>query len=210
MASRTIYLNSNIFGTISCNNIVTVSSNLNILHLYATGNATFDQDILINRNSIINGSLIVSNNSTFGQNIGTSGLIVSNNTVLNGSLLVSGDATFNGNGHFNTISYSNIKYTSTRPITSNYIMQNTDYLVFIDTLNANGTITITLPVSSEVNDREFIILDGTGKASQKNILINVNESSSDFINGQTSLLLNSNYISVKLFAYGKMNRYCLI
>jgi hypothetical protein len=79
-----------------------------------------------------------------------------------------------------------------------YYMSNVDYIVGVDTSAAR---TIVLPSASMVNDGAmFVIKDETGNAGTNNITIN--RSSTDTIEGLTSLSININYGIIELYRAG--------
>jgi hypothetical protein len=88
-------------------------------------------------------------------------------------------------------------YTITNVNASTYTVLLTDDIVAVQ-YTATGAVTITLP-----NITTFVkitIIDEAGNAQANNITINAD--ATDTINGQTSLLLNTNYASVTLFNNG--------
>ena len=93
-------------------------------------------------------------------------------------------------------------------ISDNHTVSTTEYLIYIDTASAPVGVTITLPLASSANNQTFFIVDATGSANIKPIKIVA--SGDDLICGQSSILINTNYISLTLFAYGPKNIYSII
>ena len=93
-------------------------------------------------------------------------------------------------------------------VTSDHTVATTEYLIYVDTAGATGNVTITLPLSSSVNNQTFYVVDATGAANIKPIRIMA--SGGDLICGQSSILVTSSYTSLTLFAYGPKNIYSVI
>tara|TARA_R100000008_G_scaffold19975_1_gene10304 strand:+ start:14914 stop:15528 length:615 start_codon:yes stop_codon:yes gene_type:complete len=86
---------------------------------------------------------------------------------------------------------------------SNYTVTTSDYYVGVG--SASSGITITLPAASTTTDGQtFIIKDEFGHAQTNNITIN--RAGSDTIDGQNSVVLESDYASVSLYCNGS-NKY---
>ena len=62
-----------------------------------------------------------------------------------------------------------------------------------------GAFTLTLPAASAVSGRHMHILDAGGVAGTNNITVAA--AGTDTINGQTTLVMNSNHAAVSLCAY---------
>lgn len=134
----------------------------------------------INLNSLINGTIDCSNN-----------------VLVTGRLDCSNNLT----------SLSGLKVKCT-DISSNYTVLTKDYLIYVDTIAATGNVNITLPTASTVDKQVFYFVDGTGNCLSKNIIINT--SGSDTINGETSLTMNLNYMTVGLLARSSTNSFIMI
>lgn len=93
-------------------------------------------------------------------------------------------------------------------VTSDHIVATTEYLIYVDTAEATGNVTITLPHASSVGNQTFFVVDATGAANIKPIKIVA--SGSDLICGQSSILVTGSYTSLTLFAYGPKNIYSII
>ena len=93
-------------------------------------------------------------------------------------------------------------------VTTNHTVATNEYLIYVDTATATGGVSITLPLASSVGNQTFYVIDATGDASTKNITILA--SGSDLICGQSSVLINTSYTSLTLFAYGPKNIYSII
>lgn len=93
-------------------------------------------------------------------------------------------------------------------VTSDHTISTTEYLIYVDTVDAIGNVTITLPLASSVDNRTFFVVDATGAANIKPIKIVA--SGSDLICGQSSILVTRSYTSLTLFAYGPKNIYSII
>ncbi len=107
----------------------------------------------------------------------------------------------------NKVSLSQLFLTPT-VITTDHIISTSEYLIYVDTNDAIGSVTITLPLANTVNNQTFFIVDGTGAANVKPIKIV--SSGGDLICGQTSILVTTSYTSLTLFAYGPKNIYSII
>ena len=79
-----------------------------------------------------------------------------------------------------------------------YTITNKDYLINVNTVDASGNVDITLPLASTVPKQIFYITDGSGNCNAKNISIKT--INSDKINGKTSLIMNTNYMTVGLLS----------
>jgi hypothetical protein len=93
-------------------------------------------------------------------------------------------------------------------VTSDYNVDTTEYLIYVDTVDATGGVTITLPLAASVDYQTFFVVDATGAANVKPITIKA--SGGDLICGQSSILVNNSYTSLTLFAYGPKNIYSII
>lgn len=93
-------------------------------------------------------------------------------------------------------------------ITNNHIISTSEYLIYVDTAMTNSSITITLPPANSVNSQTFFIIDATGAANIKPIKILAG--GEDLICGQKSIIINTSYTSLTLFAYGPKNIYSVI
>lgn len=84
--------------------------------------------------------------------------------------------------------------TSTK--TSNYTISNTDTVVFADA--TSGNVTITLPTASSITGYRFYVkrIDGSGNSCS------IARSSSDTIDGQTSISLSQQYTSLTIVSDG--------
>jgi hypothetical protein len=107
----------------------------------------------------------------------------------------------------NKVSVSQFFMTPTL-VTTNHTVATTEYLIYVDTVAATGTVTITLPLAASVSNQTFFVVDATGAANIKPIRIVA--SSGDLICGQSSVLVNNGFTSVTLFAYGPKNIYSII
>jgi len=134
----------------------------------------------INLNSLINGTVDCSNN-----------------VLVTGRLDCSNNIT----------SLTGLKVKCT-DISSNYTVTSKDYIIYVDTVNATGNITITLPAASTVDKQLFNFVDGTGNCQLNNIIIQ--RSGSDLINGETSLTMNINYMSIGLIARSSQNAFTIV
>jgi hypothetical protein len=79
-----------------------------------------------------------------------------------------------------------------------YTITNKDYLINVNTVDASGNVDITLPLASTVPKQIFYITDGSGNCNAKNISIKTINSNK--INGKTSLIMNTNYMTVGLLS----------
>ena len=131
------------------------------------------------------------------------------NSLINGAVDCSNSVTVSGNFDCsnNIMSISGLK-VKCKDISSNYTILTKDNIVYVDTTTATGNIIITLPLASTVDKQIFYIVDGTGNCINNNIQINV--SGSDTINGDTSLLMNINFMSIRLLARSSNNSYIVI
>ncbi len=93
-------------------------------------------------------------------------------------------------------------------VTGNHTITTSEYLIYVDTVAADGNVTITLPLASSVDNQTFFVVDATGAANIKPIKIVA--SGSDLICGQSSILVSTSYTSITLFAYGPKNIYSII
>lgn len=88
--------------------------------------------------------------------------------------------------------------TSYATKTANYTMTASDDVIGAD--SSGGVITITLPVASTVTGRKMRVFDKGGSAQTNNITIA--RQGSDTINGDTSVIINSNHDHVVFFSDG--------
>jgi hypothetical protein len=78
-----------------------------------------------------------------------------------------------------------------------------DYYVGVNFTGSGGS-TLTLPSAATMNSGQTIIIkDESGQASSHNILINV--AAGEFIDGQTSQSIISDYGSISLYSDGGNN-----
>lgn len=131
------------------------------------------------------------------------------NSLINGTVDCSNSVLVTGNLDCsnNITSLTGLK-VKCKDISSNYTILTKDNIVYVDTTTATGNIIITLPLASTVDKQIFYIVDGTGNCINNNIQINV--SGSDTINGDTSLLMNINFMSIRLLARSSNNSYIVI
>ena len=107
----------------------------------------------------------------------------------------------------NSVNLTQLSITPTL-VTTNHTVTKNEYLIYVDTVAAIGGVSITLPLASSVSNQTFYVTDATGAADTKNITIFA--SGSDLICGQSSVLINTSYTSLTLFAYGPKNIYSII
>jgi len=101
------------------------------------------------------------------------------------TLTANGIATFNSAMNFESVL-----------ISSNYTVLSSDYIIGVNT--SGGPITITLPsVASTTSGRTLIIKDETGNASTNAITVNC--AGSDTIDGDNSILIDSNHIAIAIY-----------
>jgi hypothetical protein len=96
------------------------------------------------------------------------------------------------------IQYQNL-LTRTPVNTSTYTVLQTDILVGV-TYTITGTVTITLPLASIFTNRPLHIVDEGGNAQNNNITIVT--TGGDTIVGQSSALINLNYMALGLYSNG--------
>lgn len=107
----------------------------------------------------------------------------------------------------NKVSVSQFFMTPT-VVSSNHTVTTSEYLIYVDTADSTGGVTITLPLASSVDNQTFFIVDATGEANIKPIKIMA--SGGDLICGQSSIIVSNSYTSLTLFAYGPKNIYSII
>ena len=86
---------------------------------------------------------------------------------------------------------------NTSSISGNHNLKDNEHIIFTD--SSGGAITITLPTAQVVDGREIIIKD-TGNAGTNNITIATE--GSETIDGNSTLVLNSDYAHTKLICDG--------
>ncbi len=85
---------------------------------------------------------------------------------------------------------------------STYTIGNSDLIIGV-TYTSTGSVTITLPAVSNSNAGRLLhIVDEGGNAGINNITINVNNSGTETINGNTSASITSNYSSISIYNNG--------
>jgi hypothetical protein len=107
----------------------------------------------------------------------------------------------------NKVNLTQLSMTPT-VVSSDYTIATNEYLIYVDTADASGPVSITLPLASSASNQLFYVVDATGDANTKNITIVA--SGSDLICGQSSALINVSYTSLTFFAYGPKNIYSII
>jgi hypothetical protein len=107
----------------------------------------------------------------------------------------------------NKVNLTQLSMTPT-VVSSDYTVATNEYLIYVDTADASGPVSITLPLASSASNQLFYVVDATGDANTKNITIVA--SGSDLICGQSSALINVSYTSLTFFAYGPKNIYSII
>ena len=86
-------------------------------------------------------------------------------------------------------------------VSSSYVIKRTEYFIGVDTLNATGSIKISLPYASgSVNGRTYIIKDEGGMAETKPIIIDT--LNGDTIDGEDTVIIESPYASVNIYTDG--------
>ncbi len=87
-------------------------------------------------------------------------------------------------------------------VSSSYTIKRTEYFIGVDTMNATGSITISLPYASgSVNGRTYIIKDEGGMADTKPIIINT--LNGDTIDGERAITVESPYASLNIYTDGE-------
>jgi hypothetical protein len=135
-------------------------------------------------------------NGTTGQLIQNTAFTISSN-ILNGNEVTAGtiesttafisqtSATFQGA----------IKFTTTSVTAASYSILTTDSHISV---NYAGSVSLALP--NVVNLQQIVIKDASGAAASNNITIS--RGGSALIDGQSSIVINSNYGSYTLFSDG--------
>ena len=86
-------------------------------------------------------------------------------------------------------------------VSSSYIIKLTEYFIGVDTQNASGSITLSLPYASgSVNGRTYIIKDEGGMADTKSIIIDTQNG--DTIDGEDTVIIESPYASLNIYTNG--------
>lgn len=84
---------------------------------------------------------------------------------------------------------------------SSYSINHSMYFIGADTLNATGSVNITLPnASGSISGRAYVIKDETGAADINNVIIQT--SNSDTIDGTNQIIIESPYASINLYTDG--------
>lgn len=84
---------------------------------------------------------------------------------------------------------------------SSYSLNYSHYFIGVDTLNATGNVTISLPsASGSIAGRSYVIKDETGGAETNNIIIQV--SGSDTLDGESTVTIESPYASLNVYTDG--------
>lgn len=121
------------------------------------------------------------------------------------SITYSNPVTCNSNVFVN----SSMQNKRTAVNSSTYTIANTDLIVGV-TYTSTGSVTLTLPAVSSGNvGRIIYIVDEGGNAGTHSITINVDNNSTETINGNTSLVMNSNYTSISLYNDGSTKWFVL-
>jgi hypothetical protein len=123
-----------------------------------------------------------------------------NNININGNVTSTG-------GLFNSVdivelntSFSKSVITHTSVVSATYSILDTDVLISLK-YTLTGIATVTLPLSSSVDiGKPYHIIDADGNALNNNITITT--SGSDTVNGESSVLINTNYQSVSVYNDG--------
>ena len=86
-------------------------------------------------------------------------------------------------------------------ISSSYIIKRTEYVIGVDTCNASGSVTVSLPYASgSVNGRTYIIKDEGGMSDTKPIIIDTQNG--DTVDGQGCVYIESPYASLNIYTNG--------
>jgi hypothetical protein len=122
-------------------------------------------------------------------------------TTLTASTYVSASTYYGDGSNLTNLSVST--FTRTEITSSTYTVLTSDYYVGVNFTGSGGS-TLTLPSAATMNSGQTIIIkDESGQASSHNILINV--AAGEFIDGQTSQSIISDYGSISLYSDGGNN-----
>ena len=84
-------------------------------------------------------------------------------------------------------------------VSSNYTVSTTDYYIGVD--SSASTVKLTLPIATNMLDGQTIVVKDEGGAAHTNN-ITISGSSSDTIDGQNQVILESPYASIQLYCDG--------
>ena len=187
-ASTASYVNPLVQNVIITGSVDVLNGNINL-----EANAFFLQGTSVGGGTV---SLIGvnSSNQTY---IGNQGLtnILADSTIISGSLVVSGS---------NTNLISSITTKTTRVTGSSYTVLDTDYRIGVR-YTLTGSCTLQLPDVSTYGERELRFKDEEGNADTNNITLVA--SGSNLIDGDTTAILDRNYIAISLYNDGINNWY---
>jgi hypothetical protein len=185
-------------GTTNINGATTITGSV-FVH---QGNVNIDDNSYFFQGTSVGGS----NVSLIGVNlqdqiyIGNQGYtnIVADDTIISGSLTVTSSLTVQGS---TTLSGS-ITTKTHRLTAASYTASASDYRIAVRYTDT-GSVAIQLPLISEIGELEYKFKDEEGNAALNNITIVA--SGSDLIDGDTTAIMNRNYMAIGLYNDGVSN-----
>jgi cytoskeletal protein CcmA (bactofilin family) len=178
--------------------------------LTVEGNASFKEDVQIDNNTSIGGSLHVSSNI-----IGNGDLDISGNTNLVGDLEVCGDAHFKQdvtidgnlvvNGSITTSDFVLFSPTNRIPISNQASYNAIAGQYFLAVTSMNQPLTIQLPSSPATKQNFYIVTDESGSASTYPITIVPPLGGT--ISGANQMVLQVSYGTIWFYSIANTNTY---
>lgn len=189
--------------------LISTGINNTMLGSNTNGSAALNNQTAIGYQATTNKSnQIMIGNSSVIEMVPNASATVNLGTVTNkwSNLYISGDV-FSTNGEFNTVNILNLNNKVVKTIlnvttasTANYSITITD-VVIMSTYSTTGSQTLTLPlISSSETGKTYYIIDNGGNALNNHITITT--SGADMINGDTNVLMDSNYQSISIYNTG--------